>query len=147
MSFEGEDSIPAQGRPRSALEQFGTPTPKFRLHRDRPAKAQLRKVRNIVDRYGRAQFVTYGLSGRRLCYKLRDLLPGAYQATVEEPCPERGGPGALYRWRRYETRLWVTRIGGPDRQPRSEHPHQRALDSLNRPNPPEQDPPGHQPGI
>jgi len=142
MSFEGEDGIPVQGGPRSALERFGTPAPKFRLHRDRPVKAQLGRVRSIVDRYGRAQFVTYGLSGRRLCYKLRDLLPSEYEALVEDPNPEGGGPGALSRWRRYEIRLWVSRVGGPDRQPRWEHPHQRALDSLNRPTPPEHDLPG-----
>ncbi len=141
MALEGE-GIPAQGRPRSALERFGTPTPKFRLHRDRPAKAQLRRVRSIVDRYGRAQFVTYALSGRRLCYKLRDLLPPGYEAVVEDPNPEGGGPGALIRWQHNEVRLWVTRIGGPDPQPRWEHPQQRALDSLNRHTPPEHDLPG-----
>ena len=119
----------------------------FRLHRDRPVKAQVRKVRRIVDRYGRAQFVTYGLSGRRLCYKLRDLLPSEYEAVVEDPNPEGGGPGALIRWQHDEVHLWVTRIGGPDRQPRSEDPHQRTLDSPNRPSPSEQDPPDHQPGT
>jgi hypothetical protein len=103
----------------------------------------LRKVRSIVDRYGRAQFVVYGLSGRRLCYKLRDLLlPSEYEAVVEDPYPEGGGPGALIRWQHNEVRLWVARIGGPDRQPRSEDPHQRALDGLNQPIPPEQNPPG-----
>jgi len=137
MSSKGEEGTPPQGRHRSPLEQFGTPDPVFLLHRDHPAESQLGGVCDIVDRYGRAGFVAYRRSGRRLCYKLRDLLPPGYEALVEEPCPERGGPGALFRWHRYETRLWVSRIGGPDRQPRSEHPHQRALDSLNRPSPPQ----------
>ncbi len=132
MAFEGEEGIPAQGRRLSPLERFGVPAPMFRLHRDHSAESQIPMVRGIADRYGRAGFVAYRLSGRRLCYKIRALLPAGYEATVEEPNPAGGGPGALFRWRRYETRLWVSRLGGPDRQPRPEDPHQRALDSLNR---------------
>lgn len=147
MAFGGEEGIPAQGRPRSPLERFGVPAPMIQLHRDHSAESQLGMVLDIVDRYGRAGFVGYRRPGNRVCYKISDLLPAGYEAMVEEANPEGGGPGALFRWRRYETRLWVSRIGGPDRQPRSEDPHQRTLGSPNLPSPPEQDPQDHQPAT
>ncbi len=98
----------------------------------------MRKIQDIVDRYGQAQFYDYDLLGRRLCYKLADRLPPIYEAVVEDPNPLGGGRGALLRWGRNEVRLWVRRVGGPSRQPRSEAPHRRALGSLNRPAPPQE---------
>lgn len=121
------------------MQRFGTPPLVLLLHRDRTLRQNLAKVREVVDQHGQAGFAAYGRWGRRHCYRLRNSLTDGYQVMVEEPNPEGGGPGARLRWRRFQTRLWVTRIGGPDRTPRHEDPHQRALRSLNRPAPPEED--------
>jgi hypothetical protein len=138
-----EGGIPPQGRQLSPLAYFGVPGPEFRLHRDHPAEEQLPWVLGVVDRHGRARFVADRRAGHRLCYRLRDLLPAGYQAEMEDPTPDAEGPAGRYRWRRRQTRMTISRIGGPSRSPRFEDPHQRALDALNRATPEEDNPPAH----
>jgi len=132
MGFDWEGGVPPQGRHASPLARFGVPDPEFRLHRDHSAQEQLPWVVDAVDRYGRVQFIADGRAGRRLCCWIRDLLPSAYEADVEPPTPGGDYHASRYRWRRRQTRLRVSRIGGPNPQPRQEHPHQRALNSLSR---------------
>jgi hypothetical protein len=136
-----QGGIPPQGRQPSPLERFGVPDPEFHVHRDHRAEAQLPWILDAVDRYGRARFIADRRAGNRLCRRLRDLLPAGYQAQIEEPAPDADSPSGRYRWDRRQTRLTISRIGGPKRSPRFEDPQQRALDSRGWPAPQEENSP------
>lgn len=136
-----QGGIPPQNRQPSPLARFGVPDPEFRLHRDHRAEDQLPWILDAVDRHGRARFIADRRAGHRLCRRLRDLLPAGYQAQIEEPAPAAASPAGRYRWQRRQTRLTISRIGGPKRSPRFEDPQQRALDALNRVTPEQDEPP------
>jgi hypothetical protein len=118
------------------------PTPHLLDHQTPPDKAVRLVISKVEAQGGEAIFIAYGRSAKRLMNQVCRTLPADYLGQTVTLDTSTGLPGALRRKALEEAHLHVRRIGGPDRQPRSEHPHQRALDSLNRPTPPEHDLPG-----
>jgi len=112
-------------------------TPHVIDHKARPEQVLRFVIDTVEAEGGEALFLCYGRWAKRLTGKVCALLPAEYRGEVITMDPRSESPTAAGRKVRKEARLHVRRIGGPDRQPRWEHPHQRALDSLNRPNPPE----------
>jgi hypothetical protein len=115
------------------------PTPHLLDHQTPPDKAVRLVISKVEEQGGEAIFIAYGRSAGRLMDHVCRTLPAGYlgQNVILDPASET--PAAQGRRARREVRLHVRRVGGPDRQPRSEDPHQRALDNLNQPTPPELD--------
>ena len=122
-------------------------TPHFISHRARPEQA-LRFILDTVEAEGgESLFIFYGRWAKRIAGKACASLPADHEGQIIMIDARSESPTAAGRKARKEARLHVRHVDGPDRQPRSEDPHQRALDSLNRPRPPEQEPPDQQPGT
>jgi hypothetical protein len=119
------------------------PTPHLLDHQTPPDKAVRLVISKVEEQGGEAIFIAYGRSAKRLMNEVCRTLPADYLGQTVTLNTPTGLPGALRRRTLKEVHLRVRRVGGPDRRPRSEHPHQRALDSLNQPTPPEPDSPGH----
>ena len=117
------------------------PTPHLLDHQTPPDKAVRLVIAKVEEQGGEAIFIAYGRSAKRLMNEVCRILPAGYLGQTVTLDTSTGLPGALRREARKEVHLHVRRVGGPDRQPRSEHPHQRALDNLNQPTPPELDVP------
>jgi hypothetical protein len=118
------------------------PTPHLLDHQTPPDKAVHLVISKVEEQGDEAIFIAYGRSAGRLMHEVCRLLPAGYlgQTVILDPASE--SPAAQERRARREVRLHVRRVGGPSRQPRPDDPQQRALDSLNRPAPPEADPTG-----
>ena len=102
----------------------------------------LRFVIDTVDAQGgEGIFIGYGRQAKRLMGKVCAILPAGYQGEITTLDTAGGSPSALARKARHETRLRVIRTGANVCKPTFEHPHQQALDALNRRPPQEDHPP------
>ena len=122
-------------------------TPHVIDHKARPEQVLRFVIDTVEAEGGDALFLCYGRWAKRLTGKVCALLPADFQGQVITMDPRSESPTAAGRKVRKEARLHVSRVGGPDRQPRFEDPHQRTLGGPNLPSPPEQDPQDHQPAT
>ena len=118
---------------------FYPPTPHLLDHQTPPDRAVRLVISKVEEQGEEAVFIAYGRSAGRLMNKVCRLLPAGYvgQTVILDPASE--SPAAQGRRARREVRLYVRRVRGPSRQPQAEDPHQRTLDGLNRPTPPEEE--------